>query len=420
MRLGRPPDSQRGFAQRRFGFLHVIAVIGLVTACWYVWNRTRTSPFEVAENSTPPPAFTREAPADVPRVQPVVTNHPQIVAPTNFVTSPPPVVPANTFPEIETNVVVAPVILTTNTDGSVTLPGWIVEPPDEALFASHAARDVLEAQVGLANRGISPGPIDGVMGSQTRLAIRAFQEQLGIPITGELDAYTRRALWVRQNPITTYLVTTDNLARLMTVPDTWLEKSEAARLDYETALELVAERGWAYESFIRSRNPEIDWLNVTAGTKAAIPNVRLPKFNSKAAYAKIHLADRNLQAYDANGRIMIHFPCSIAQRVDKRPLGELHVAVVVREPNYTFNPEIFTESEEGRMLGRKLTVPPGPNNPVGVVWVGLDRQGYGIHGTPAPEMVGRTESHGCFRLANWNARILAEIAWPGMPVYIEN
>ncbi len=398
----------------------MIAVIGLVTACWFVWNRSRTSPFEIAENSPSSPAFTQDTPAELPRVQPIVTNPPPAVVPTNIVASPLPVAPNNTVPLVETNVLVVPVILSTNTDGSVTLPGWIEEPPDEALYASHAARDVLEAQVGLANHGISPGPIDGVMGSQTRLAIRAFQEQLGIPITGELDAYTRRALWVRQNPITTYLVTTNDLARLMTVPDTWLEKSEQARLDYESVLELVAERGWAYESFIRSRNPEIDWLNVKAGTKAEIPNVRLPKFNATAAYAKIHLGGRNLQVYDANRRIMIHFPCSIAQRVDKRPLGELHVAVIVREPNYTFNPEIFTESEEGRLLGRKLTVPPGPNNPVGVVWVGLDREGYGIHGTPQPELVGRTESHGCFRLANWNARILAEIAWPGMPVYIEN
>jgi lipoprotein-anchoring transpeptidase ErfK/SrfK len=92
---------------------------------------------------------------------------------------------------------------------------------------------------------------------------------------------------------------------------------------------------------------------------------------------------------------------------------------VVKNPNYTFNPAVFPESEEGRKLGRRLVLPPGPNNPVGVAWIGLSRAGYGIHGTPLPEMVGRTESHGCFRLANWNADYLRRMAWVGMPIWVE-
>lgn len=414
MRFGRPPNHQRGFAQRRFSFLHVIAVIGLVTACWYVWSRTQGRPGDLSDDAAQLPPLSRT----VDEIEPQAFTRSPIAVPTNDVV-PSPVTLTNAIPLVQTNIASNTVITTTNSNGSVNLPGWIDVPPEEEYYQSHAARDVLEAQVGMANRGISPGPIDGLMGSQTRLAVRAFQQQLGIPVTGELDAYTRRALWVRENPIRDYVITTNDLARLMPVPPTWLEKSQASRLDYESPLELVAEQGWAYESFVRNRNPQINWTNVPAGVLAEIPNVRLPSFNSKAAYAKIHLSDRNLQAYDSNGRIMIHFPCSIAARVDKRPLGELRVAVVVRGPNYTFNPEIFTESEEGRLLGRKLTVPPGPNNPVGVVWVGLDRPGYGIHGTPLPELVGRTESHGCFRLANWNAKILADISWVGMPVHVE-
>ena len=93
----------------------------------------------------------------------------------------------------------------------------------------------------------------------------------------------------------------------------------------------------------------------------------------------------------------------------KGPLGELEVKVVVHDPNYTFDPEVFPESAEARQLGRKLILPPGPNNPVGVAWVGLDKPGYGIHGTPVHEQVGRTESHGCFRLANWNAEYLLKL-----------
>ena len=100
-------------------------------------------------------------------------------------------------------------------------------------------------------------------------------------------------------------------------------------------------------------------------------------------------------------------------------MGELHVVVVIPNPDYTFDPELFPESAEGRALGRKLVVPPGPNNPVGLAWIGLDRPGYGIHGTPEPENVGRTESHGCFRLANWDAVTLLDLAYVGMLVRVE-
>jgi lipoprotein-anchoring transpeptidase ErfK/SrfK len=133
----------------------------------------------------------------------------------------------------------------------------------------------------------------------------------------------------------------------------------------------------------------------------------------------ISLSAKMLQVFDEKTNLLAHFPCSIAQRVEKRPAGELHVAVLAPNPNYTFDPEVFPESAEAQELGRKLILQPGPNNPVGTVWIGLDKPGYGIHGTPNPEQVGRTESHGCFRLANWNAEYLLKLAWVGMPVYVE-
>jgi lipoprotein-anchoring transpeptidase ErfK/SrfK len=98
----------------------------------------------------------------------------------------------------------------------------------------------------------------------------------------------------------------------------------------------------------------------------------------------------------------------------------MFVEVLAPDPNYTLNPELFPDSEEGRQLGRKLILPPGPNNPVGTAWIGLNRSGYGIHGTPEPEKVGRTESLGCFRLANWNAELLLSLVRVGTPVYIED
>jgi lipoprotein-anchoring transpeptidase ErfK/SrfK len=144
-----------------------------------------------------------------------------------------------------------------------------------------------------------------------------------------------------------------------------------------------------------------------------------PAKKEKAAFVRIQLSAKVLEAFDASTNLMAHFPCSIAARVEKRPAGRLTVVTAAENPNYTFDPEVFPESQEAQEIGRKLIIPPGPNNPVGTAWISLDKPGYGMHGTPLPEKVGRTESHGCFRLANWNAEYLLKIVWAGMPVYVE-
>jgi lipoprotein-anchoring transpeptidase ErfK/SrfK len=279
---------------------------------------------------------------------------------------------------------------------------------------------VLEAQIALVRQGFSPGSLDGVPGSQTRAALRAFQRKEGLPSTGEPDAATLARLGLDAPALTTYTVTSDDLARLRPLGRTWLAKSGQDRLDYETILELVAEKSQAHPRLIERLNPAVDWTNVPPGLAVTVPNAALPPVTEKAAFVKILLAARTLQAFGAASNLLAHFPCSIAQRVDKRPLGEvLRVTVVIADPNYTFDPAVFPESAEGRQLGRRLIIPPGPNNPVGVAWIGLDKRGYGIHGTPRPEDVGRTESHGCFRLANWNAAHLLNLVWVGMPVHVE-
>jgi lipoprotein-anchoring transpeptidase ErfK/SrfK len=275
--------------------------------------------------------------------------------------------------------------------------------------------DVLEAQVALARRGISPGSIDGAIGSQTRAAISVFQEIENLPVTGRLDTNTRPQLTLDAPILTNYAVTTNDLARLQPLGKTWLEKSQQSALDYETELELVAEKAHSHPLLIQKLNPGVNWTNISAGTILKIPDVDYPEPVGKAAFVAIHLSEKFLEAFDGQTNLLAHFPCSIAARFDKRPVGELHVVVVAPNPNYTFDPELFPESSETQ----KMVLPPGPNNPVGVAWIGLDKTGYGIHGTPAPEQVGRTESHGCFRLANWDAAYLLKLAWVGMPVEVE-
>lgn len=303
-------------------------------------------------------------------------------------------------------------------------PTATVPPPAQALVPAEQSpsdfprpvQNVLEAQVALARRGISPGSIDGVAGSQTREAISVFQETESLPMTGDLDADTRAALKLDAPLLTHYTVTTNDLDSLQPIGSTWLAKSEQSALAYETELELVSEKAHSSPFLIQRLNPGVDWQHISAGTELQIPDVQYPEPDGKAAFVVIHLSDRYLEAFDEQTNLMVHFPCSIARRVDKRPVGELHVIVIIQNPNYTVDPALFPESSELQQIGHKLILPPGPNNPVGVAWMGLDRPGYGMHGTPNPQEVGRTESHGCFRLANWDAAYLSQLVWIGMPV----
>jgi lipoprotein-anchoring transpeptidase ErfK/SrfK len=278
---------------------------------------------------------------------------------------------------------------------------------------------VFEAQLALDRLALSPGSLDGAMGFRTRNAVRAFQQREWLKQSGELDLPTRLRLPFPEAPYTNHVVTSNDLKRLLPLGKTWLDKWHQPRLDYETLLELVAEKAHAHPDLIRRLNRDVRWDKVEVGTKLTVPNVfRLP-VTDKAAFAQIRLGDRTLQAFGEQTNLLAHFPCSIARKDEKRPVGELKVAVIVPQPNYTFDPANFPASAEAQQSKTKLVLAPGPNNPVGTVWIGLDKEGYGIHGTPHPEQVGQPESLGCFRLANWNVEYLLQLVWVGMPVVVE-
>ena len=302
---------------------------------------------------------------------------------------------------------------------SLLLPLALAAQDAAPEFEPRPVETLLEAQVELHRRGFSCGSIDGVRGVQTANALQAFQRSAGLDESGDLDRPTREALLLTAPALTEHTFTAEQLGALHAVPETWLEKSQLERLGFGNALEMVSERYRANPRFVRAQNPEVNWDGLLPGTVVKVPNVSLVLLDVKAAQIHIKLEERELTITDPDGRLVAHMPVSIARKVDKRPVGELHIRVIIPDPNYTFDPEVFPESEEGRQLGRKLIIPPGPNNPVGVAWIGLDRTGYGIHGTPDPEKVGRTESHGCFRLANWDARTLLALVEEGMTVIVE-
>lgn len=303
-------------------------------------------------------------------------------------------------------------------------PPQAVAVPDAAAAPVPAApqnppvRSILEMQVELHRRGFSCGSIDGAWGTQTEQALRAFQRGAGIADSGVLDGPTQEILRLTAPALKEYTLTGVDLGGLRPVPDTWLGKSQAGSLGYATAIELAGERFHAHPNLLRQLNPTVDWGHVLPGTKIEVPAVESVVVTGTPDRIVITLGSRELEVVDAVSRVIAHFPVSIAKMAEKRPAGDLHVVVVIPDPNYTFDPALFPESPEGK-AGQSLTIPPGPNNPVGLAWIGLDLPGYGIHGTPEPENIGRTESHGCFRLANWDAVLLMGLVRTGMTVSVE-
>ena len=304
-------------------------------------------------------------------------------------------------------------------------PAPIPEPPPANPAPTPAPRAAggvdswLDAQIELARRGISCGPIDGVVGEPTRAALRAFQRSQNIPATGELDEPTRAQLRPTASPLVRYTVLPGDLARLQPLSPTWLGKSRQGALDYESVLEALADRFQVSPALLQAMNFEVDWSAVKSGVRLMVPAVDRLAPAGKAARLLVRLAERVLEARDSADQLLAYFPVEIASAAGRPPVGELRVTSVIPRPDFIFSPETFPGSREARELGRRLVLPPGPNNPVGLAWIGLDRPGCAIHGTPSAEQAVRVESAGSFRLANWDAVALLDLVWEGMPVLVE-
>ncbi|MDG1301198.1 MAG: L,D-transpeptidase [Opitutae bacterium] len=282
-----------------------------------------------------------------------------------------------------------------------------------------AINGTAELQIALARAGFSPGSIDGASGAQTQAALLAYQTSQGLPRSGIFDPDTAQFLQIQEPVFTTRRLGTEDFAAIGPKPQSWRGRSELDRMHYNSLLEMVAEQAQCDPDYITELNPSINWHQLAAGDSVRIPNVPPFRVQPAAGYVQITLAKRTLRVFSADHRLLFHCPVSIARRVDKRPSGELRVKVRVDQPNYTFNPAILTSTAQREGITQKFMIQPGPNNPVGTVWIGLNLPSYGIHGTPEPEKVGRTESSGCFRLANWNAQTLLDAVHVDMPIYIQ-
>ena len=276
--------------------------------------------------------------------------------------------------------------------------------------------ETLALQVQLDRQNMSCNCVDGVWGLRTEIALVTWQTLNNRPVTGVPDASVLEALGGDTNVLTRYAVTEADLAGIAPVPAEWEDRAKLPSMAYETVQEMLAEKGHTSLRTLERLNPGVAWPNPPAGTEVVLPDCSQTR-KDRAATLRIALTRMEISAFDADGRMIALFPCSIARDKSQRPSGELCVKNIAPNPTYLYDPQLFNP---GGPKTSKLVIPAGPNNPVGLAWVGLSLPGYGMHGTPLPENIGRAESHGCFRLSNWNAVKLMNMVRPGVPVVVED
>lgn len=276
-----------------------------------------------------------------------------------------------------------------------------------------ALRRDIAWQAALEREGFSPGIIDGKIGRKTTMATQHFQRHRGLPQTGQLDAATAEALAVRPDAaLGVYRVQPEDQAKVVPVPTDWNAKARMQYLGYESLLAAVAERFHCSKALLATLNPGVNLETMQVGQELVVPVVHPPQ-RPALARLEISMDEKVIRGFDADGRVVALFHCSIAADVSQRPRGEARITGIAENPTYSFDPKMWPEVHN---VNRRLLIAPGPRNPVGLCWIALSRQGYGIHGTPQPEMIGKTGSHGCFRLTNWDALRLGTMVRAGVPV----
>jgi lipoprotein-anchoring transpeptidase ErfK/SrfK len=277
--------------------------------------------------------------------------------------------------------------------------------------AARLDADVLQLQVLLDRAHSSPGEIDGRMGSNTQRAVARFQQMRRLPAAGAPTPETWDALGRDTEALVTYQLTEADVAGPFTpVPDDMMEKAKLERLAYSSPLEAIGERFHASPDLLRRLNPEASFAQ--AGELLRVPNVHGEPVRSRAARIVVDADRSSLAAYDGDGAVLASYPASTGSEHDPLPVGDWKVSGVVRNPPFFYNPDLFWDADESHAKAR---LPPGPNSPVGVVWIDLTREHFGIHGSPEPSQVGKTQSHGCVRLTNWDAEELAGLVEKGTP-----
>jgi len=283
--------------------------------------------------------------------------------------------------------------------------------PDH-VFSEKRGREVFATQVMLDRARFSPGVIDGYGGGNTARAIKAYQRANSMAPTGRVDAALLAALRDdgAEPVVKRYALTEADLAGPFgDLPEGMEALSEVEATHYESAAEAIAEKFHMSQELLRALNPNID--RAAPGDTITVAATRAVPIEAKVARIEIDGPAAALRAYAADGRLLAAYPATVGSGDFPSPSGKMEVRAIAAAPAYYFSPE-------GRDWGpnKRLTIAPGPNNPVGSTWIDLTKEGYGIHGTPDPRLIGKTSSHGCVRLTNWDAQELAKAVEKGTTV----
>ena len=274
---------------------------------------------------------------------------------------------------------------------------------------------VVRAQILLARAHFSCGEIDGAFGSNFQKALSAFQGERKLPVTGVLDAATWSAIQTDTAPaLIDYTITPEDLkGPFEPIPADVKEQAKLAYLGYASPLEAMGEKFHSSPELLQALNPGANFEQ--AGQQLTVPNV-LVMPPPRAGSITVSKEESSVRAYDSSGTLLAFYAATIGSEHDPLPVGDWKINGIARNPKFHYDAKLFWNAKNST---DKETLPSGPNNPVGLVWIDLSKEHYGIHGTPEPGKVGHATSHGCIRLTNWDALDLAAMVRAGTPATLK-
>lgn len=284
-----------------------------------------------------------------------------------------------------------------------------------------AGPSVLKTQVYLDRLNFSVGVLDGRWGRNSGIALWWYQRSRGIQAAdpGALDEATFRSLANAAGGVPAlkeYTLTAEDLeGPFASIPDDMYDKAKLDCLCYESVKEKLAERFHTTQDFLDQLNGEVKFGELKAGDRIWVPNVREPLTQDRPDIARVVVSIRGntFNAFDASGNLIFHAPTTLGSKYDPSPNETVEVKKIVHDPHFHYQPTLFAEVPDDEP---EANLNPGPNSPVGVVWVALSKPHFGVHGTSDPDSIGYASSHGCVRLTNWDAADVAHRLQPGVKI----